>query len=301
MAPNRRRGRPAAAAVAAVPPVAAVGRPRFAATRARVARGARVAQSPPRDPSSPRGPGGSSRARRTSPPQAGEFVQHGYEFITPDASGSNPLVTLSIAVSVTAVFATSAPGAANQVNSLVRQVAEGVVAGAGPDRGGSQYRLNRSNPRPRQSARVTARPRCAICLRCHSRQCYLLTGRCYRCRDRGHQVRDCPRDAPVEAARSGAPQLCGFCGGSHPGPCYRQEGRCFRCGATDHLVRQCPVAAPSRVAASSEVRFEEVESSESSAAASSEPAPGISPSLTFVFLVVRCRGSPVAITGNFVR
>jgi hypothetical protein len=236
MAPNRRRGR--AAAAAAVPPVAVAGRPRVAAIRARVARGARVAQSPPRGPSSPRGPGGSSGARRTSPPQAGECPQQSYEFIPPDASWSNPSVALSLAVSAAAVFATSAPGAAELVSNLVRQVTEGVAAVAGPDRGGGQHHPTRANPRPRRRARVGARWRCAACRSCpERRQCYHLTG------------------------------------------------RCFRCGATDHLVRQCPVAAPSQVAAGPVVRSEEEESSEPSASASGEPAPGISPSLTFVSLV----------------
>jgi hypothetical protein len=265
MAPHRRRGR-AAVAAAAVPPVAAAGRPRVAAIRARVARGARAAQSP----LSPRGQGGSSREREISPLQAGEFHQPGSEFVSPVASWSNPSVALSLAVSAAAVFATSAPGAADLVSSLVRQVAEGVAAGAGPDRIDSRYHPFRANPRPEQSSRARARPQCAVCRGRHGGQCYRLTGGCFRCGDLGHRVQDCPREAPPRAASSRVPQPCDFCGGFHPEPCYHQGGRCFRCGSTAHFVGQCPVAAPSR--ASSEVRIVESESSESSSAASGEPA-----------------------------
>ena len=53
-----------------------------------------------------------------------------------------------------------------------------------------------------QGQSTEQRPQCQTCGRYHFGECRRMTGGCFRCSDRGHQIRDCPMRSDMSRAGS---------------------------------------------------------------------------------------------------
>ena len=73
------------------------------------------------------------------------------------------------------------------------------------NRGGSDgFRKEgtRSSSQSGQGQSTDQRSQCQTCGKFHSGECRRMTGACFRCGDRGHQIRDCPMRSDMSRAGS---------------------------------------------------------------------------------------------------
>ena len=70
--------------------------------------------------------------------------------------------------------------------------------------GGSKksWTVSPSQSSQRQKSNSESKPYCPTCHRYHMEECRKLTGGCYRCGDKGHHIRDCPRRSYVSQTGS---------------------------------------------------------------------------------------------------